>query len=203
MIQEYLHVAKERTSMNIRMLTTLATLFVLPNLTVAQDAVTDFYMRPGLWEINSTIESSPGAQGGPGGQAGQPGGTAANRLLDRLSPAQRSFLDGILQKRGIQVQSNGNGVQRACVSQAMSLAHEFPFTRSDCEQAQSKQGLTITTTFTCANPRSQGSLIANLFNPEVYSLTLSAEGTTKADRFSMTSAGKFVSPDCGAIRPAR
>jgi hypothetical protein len=186
--------------MNIRKLVTLAALFILPNLTVAQDANVEIFLSPGLWEINSKIEGIQGAQSSVQGQAGA---SAANSLLDRLSPSQRGFLEGILQKRGIQVQGNGNGVQRVCISKVMSAAYEFPFTRSDCQQSQSKQAQTITTTFTCSNPPSQGSLSATIITPEAYSLSLSAVGATSAEKLSMSSSGKLISPDCGAIRPAR
>jgi hypothetical protein len=189
--------------MNIRKLTILAALFVLPNLTVAQDAEVNIFMRPGLWEVNSKIDATPGMQAGQSSVQGQAGATAANSLLDRLSPSQRSFLEGIFQKRGIQIQGNGNGVQRVCVSPVMSAAHEFPFTRSDCQQSQSKQSQTITTTFSCSNPVSKGSLTATIITLEAYTLALTAEGTTSAEKLSMSSQGKFISPDCGAIRPAR
>ena len=189
--------------MTIRKLTALAALLILPNLTFAQDAEVSIFMRPGLWEINSKIEATPGMQAGQSSVQGQAGASVANSLLDRLSPSQRGFLEGILQKRGIQIQANGNGVQRVCVSQVMSAANEFPFTRSDCQQSQSKQSQTITTTFSCSNPPSQGSLSATIITPEAYSMYLTAQGTTTADRLSMSSSGKFVSPDCGGIRPAR
>jgi hypothetical protein len=57
--------------------------------------------------------------------------------------------------------------------------------------------------FTCTNPPSSGEGRMTFVSPEAYtmSMTMNTEADGKSRKVIMDSAGKWLSADCGAIKP--
>lgn len=82
--------------------------------------------------------------------------------------------------------------------------NEIPSQKDGCKQTASpRSGKTVKISFTCTNPPSSGEGQITFVSPEAYTMNMTmntvAEG--KPQKVNMDAAGKWLSADCGAIKP--
>jgi len=161
-------------------------------------------MKPGLWEITSKVGGDTGAKMA----AAQ---AEMQQQLAAMSPEQRKQMEKMLAQQGMGMGAGagaGGGTSvRICLSKEMAERNEPPAQqRSGCKQESSKHSGNITRfKFACANPPSSGEGEVTLHSPESYSMkmTTTSQVKGKPEQMSMDARGKWLSNDCGNIKPAK
>jgi hypothetical protein len=170
----------------------LATLLLATPLCATAQA-----MKPGLWEINSKMQGD--------GKLGQDMAKSQQRMAD-MPPEQRKMMQEMMSKQGVAIGSDGPGAfgTKVCMTKEMVDRNEIPSQKDDCKQmASPRSGNTIKISFTCTNPPSSGEGRITFVSPEAYtmSMTMNTEADGKSQKVNMDTAGKWLSADCGAIKP--
>lgn len=154
-------------------------------------------MKPGLWEINNKMQAD--------GKMGQDMAMAQQQIAN-MPPEQRKMMEEMMAKQGVAMGSGGPGAiaTKVCMTKEMAERNEIPSQKDDCKQTASpRSGKTMKISFTCTNPPSSGEGQITFVSPEAYTMNMTmntvAEG--KPQRVNMDAAGKWLSTDCGAIKP--
>jgi hypothetical protein len=176
------------------------TLVVAATLAAASFCASAQTMKPGLWEVNSKMQAD--------GKMGQDIAKSQQRMA-KMPPEQRKMMEEMMAKQGVSVGKGGPGTlgtigSKVCVTKEMAERNEIPAQKDGCKQTASpRSGNTMKISFTCTNPPSSGEGQINFVSPEAYTMTMTmnsmAEG--KPQKMSMDTAGKWLSADCGAIKP--
>ena len=160
-------------------------------------------MKPGLWEINNKMGGS-GDQGAKMAAAME----QMQKQLASMSPEQRKQMQDMMAKQGVNMAPGGAGggmAVRVCITKEMAARNETPAqTQGDCKHEQmQKSGNTTKFKFTCTKPpsRGEGEVIQN--SPESYSMKMKVnrEMKGKPEQMTMEAQGKWVSGDCGSVKP--
>lgn len=154
-------------------------------------------MKPGLWEINTKMQAD--------GKMGQDIAKAQQRMAN-MPPEQRKMMQDMMAKQGVAIGNDGPGTigTKVCMTKEMVERNEIPSQKDGCKQTASpRSGKTMRISFTCASPPSSGEGQITFVSPEAYTMNMTmntmAEG--KPQRANMDGAGKWLSADCGALKP--
>lgn len=154
-------------------------------------------MKPGLWEINSKMQAD--------GKMGRDMAKAQQQMAN-MPPEQRKMMQEMMSKQGVALGGGGPGAigTKVCMTKEMAERNEIPSQKDDCKQVASpRSGKTVKISFTCTNPPSSGEGQITFVSPEAYTMTMTmntvADG--QSQKVNMDSAGKWLSADCGAIKP--
>jgi hypothetical protein len=154
-------------------------------------------MKPGLWEFNTKMQAD--------GKMGQDM-TKAQQRMANLPPERRKMMQDMMAKQGVTVGNDGPGTMgaRVCMTKEMVERNEIPSQKDGCKQTASpRSGNTMKISFTCTNPPSSGEGRITFVSPEAYTMNMTmntlVEG--KPQKVNMDAAGKWLSADCGAIKP--
>ncbi|TBU92060.1 DUF3617 domain-containing protein [Phytopseudomonas dryadis] len=161
-------------------------LLLLPLLASAQQQI-----QPGLWEITSKNMQL-------GGQA-LPSMEVMLQQFRNLPPAQREMMEKAMAGQGIQLGSKG---VQYCISQAQIDAQNIPLQDPNCrQQITSRSDDRWVFNFTC--PQGQGQGEAHFLDDKSFTSQVSGEFDNGAGRQhgSMESEARWVSADCGALKP--
>ncbi|MDT8441191.1 MAG: DUF3617 domain-containing protein [Desulfuromonadales bacterium] len=155
-------------------------------------------IRPGLWEHSFTIKSRSGEMESAMAQM--------QEQLASMPPAQRQMMEQMMAAQGVGVGSMGTSV-KVCVTREMSEHDYVPQKDGDCKhQVIKRTGNTMKFRFDCAgDPPSSGEGEITMSNSKTYSgkTTVNTRVDGKPERMEMTQTGKWLSDDCGSIKPPR
>jgi Protein of unknown function (DUF3617) len=161
-------------------------------------------MKPGLWEIASRVGGS--------GEMGAKMAAAQAQMRQQLAempPAQRKQMEQMLAQQGMNMGTGaGSGITtRICISKEMAARNQPPTQQQgNCKQEYTQRnGNTTRFKFTCANPPSSGTGEVTLHSAESYSMKMTTTSQTKGgpEQMSMDAQGKWLSNDCGNIKPVK
>jgi hypothetical protein len=160
-------------------------------------------MKPGLWEITNKMGGS--------GDSGAKMAAAQEQMqkqMASMSPEQRKQMEKMMAQQGVSMQPGapGGGMStRVCITKEMAARNEAPAQhQGDCKQeSMQKSGNTTKFKFTCSKPPSTGEGEVTMHSPESYSMKMkmSRDVKGKPEQMTMGAQGKFVSSDCGSIKP--
>lgn len=160
-------------------------------------------MKPGLWEITNKMGGS-GDQGAKMAAAME----QMQKQMASMSPEQRKQMEKMMAQQGVNMQPGapGGGMStRICITREMAARNEAPAqNQGDCKQEQmQKSGNTTRFKFTCSKPPSSGEGEVTVHSPESYSMKMkmSRDVKGKPEQMTMDAQGKFVSSDCGSVKP--
>lgn len=154
-------------------------------------------MKPGLWEISNKMQAD--------GKMGQDMAKAQQRMAN-LPPEQRKMMQAMMAKQGVAVGNDGPGTTgtKVCMTKEMVGRNEFPSRNDGCKQTVSpRSGNTMKISFTCTSPPSSGDGKITFVSPETYTMNMmmNTMANGKPQKVSMDATGKWLSSDCGAIKP--
>jgi len=154
-------------------------------------------MKPGLWEINNKMR----ADGKMGQDMAKMQETMAN-----MPPEQRKMMQDMMAKQGVAIGKGGPGTiaAKVCMTREMVERNEIPAEKDGCKQkASPRSGNTMKISFTCTNPPSSGDGQITFVSPEAYTMNMTMNTVVegKPQKVNMDAAGKWLSADCGAIKP--
>jgi hypothetical protein len=153
-------------------------------------------MTPGLWEHKFTMTNPSGEMA-----------AAMKQMQDQLanmSPEERKMMETMMASYGVGIGEDGTTV-KMCITQEDIDRGDLPQQDEDCQQEileQTKNKFKIK--FTCAgDPPSSGTGEVTFSSPKAYtgksSFVTHVNG--KTEEMAMTQSGKWLSADCGAIKP--
>lgn len=159
-------------------------------------------MKPGLWEVTSEF--------GGGGRLGAQMAAAQREMqkqLAALPPEQRAQVERMMGQRGgmIGAKPGGGMSTRICVTEEMAARNQPPARQQgNCKHEYSKRsGDTTRFSFVCADPVSSGEGEVTLHDPESYAMRMTATSQSTSDQMMIDARGKWLSTDCGSVRPAQ
>lgn len=160
-------------------------------------------MKPGLWEITNKMGGS-GDQGAKMAAAME----QMQKQMASMSPEQRKQMEKMMAQQGVNMSpgaAGGGMAVRVCITKEMAARNETPAqTQGDCKQEQmQKSGNTTKFKFTCTKPPSSGEGEVTMNSPESYTMKMkmTSQAKGKPEQMTMDAQGKFVSSDCGSVKP--
>lgn len=155
-------------------------------------------MRPGLWEHSFTMKSQSGEM--------EKAMADMQRQMASMPPEQRKMMEQMMAAQGVGLGPRGNSV-KVCLT-AEDIARDFiPQQEADCRQEVVKRtAASMKVRFTCAGKHpTSGEGEIRFLGPMAYTgvTTVNTTAGGKPERMRMTQSGKWLSADCGKIRPLR
>jgi hypothetical protein len=154
-------------------------------------------MKPGLWEINNKMTSSSGEM--------EKAMSEAQKQLAGMPPDQRKMMEDMMAKQGVGMGAGaGATAVKICMTQEMVERNEVATQQGDCKHTTSpRTGNTMKFSFVCTKPPSSGEGQVTFVSPETYAMkmTLNTTANGKAEKMNVDATGKFISKDCGTIKP--
>jgi hypothetical protein len=151
-------------------------------------------LKPGLWEIATQMQGGAGAKNDEMAKA--------MKELQNLPPEQRKMMESMMAKQGVQLGSApGGGMSiKICMTKEMVERNHMPSQQGDCKHTYSQRsGNTMKFAFVCTKPPSSGEGQITFASPEAYQTRMST--TSGANKMDMQSSGRWLSTDCGAVKP--
>ena len=162
-------------------------------------------MKPGLWEISHKMAGS--------GDTGAKMAAAQEQMQKQLAampPEQRKQMEKMMADKGVAMApgagAGGGNAMRVCISKEMAARNEPPAQQGDCKQDMlQKSGNTTKFKFTCSNPPATGEGEVTVLSPEAYTMKMktTAQVKGKAETMTMDAQGKWLSNDCGNLKPVK
>ena len=156
-------------------------------------------LKPGLWEITHKMQTGSGQMEDSMAQMQQ--------QMASMPPEQRKMMEEMMARQGVRKGSQGPGQgmsMQVCMTKEMVEKNELPAQQGDCTTTQqSRQGNTMKMAFSCTNPPSTGESQVTLKGPEAYSMKMvvNTKVDGKPERMNMEGSGKWLSSDCGKVKP--
>jgi hypothetical protein len=155
-------------------------------------------LKPGLWELSNKMQSSSG-------QAEQSMAKMQQQMAS-MPPEQRKMMEDMMAKQGVSMGAGGPGGMslKVCMTKEMVERNDIPAQQGDCKHVTSpRSGNTMRMSFTCSNPPSSGEGTITFVSPEAYTMKMTVQTAVqgKPEKMSMDGSGKWLSADCGAIKP--
>ena len=167
---------------------------VLASASVAASAQT---MKPGLWEISSKMAGGSGDM--------EKAMAESQKHMDAMPPAQRKKMEEMMAKQGITMGKPGGGMSmKVCMSKEMIDRNEVTRHEGNCKQTSNQRtGNTLKFSVVCTDPPSTADGQVTFVSPEAYTTKMTMNSTRKGkpETFVMESSGKYLSTDCGSVKP--
>ena len=150
----------------------------------------------GLWEHSFTLKS----QGGELEKAM----ADMQKQFAAMPPEQRQQIEQLMARRGVNIGAQATTV-KACTSKDEASRPADPKLAGDCtQQAVQRSGNTMKFRFECTKPqRTSGEGEVTFTGDKAYTgrSTLTTEVNGKAQQVHTETAGKWLSADCGDVKP--
>ena len=157
-------------------------------------------LRPGLWEHTVSMKS----------QSGQMEAAMAQmqKSLASMTPEQRKQMEQMMAQQGVSMGPKGNAVKMCITAEQADLDNIPP--QEGCTQNVKRTGPnTVAMTFSCkgskGEPPTSGEGTMTFSGPTAYTGNFKVKTTSagKPEQIDMAQTGKWLSADCGAIKPVR
>jgi hypothetical protein len=155
-------------------------------------------LQPGLWEQTMTMKTGSGEMEAKMAQMQQ--------QLANMPPEQRKMVEDMMAKQGMGMAGSGrNTTIKMCVSPEQAERAEMPQQDGNCKQEMvERSGGTVRYRFSCTGEHpTSGEGEYTMTNPSSYSgkATVLTQVKGKPEKIDMTTVGRWVSADCGNIKP--
>lgn len=153
--------------------------------------------KPGLWEMTSKMQSSSGEM--------EKAMANMEKQLASMSPEQRKQMQDMMGKQGMSMGPGGGMSMKMCITREMAERNEMPQQQQgDCKTTQSpRSGNTVKISYVCTQPPSSGEGVMTFNGDTAYTMKMNTTTTVKgkSEKMTMDAAGKWLSADCGNIKP--
>jgi hypothetical protein len=155
-------------------------------------------MKPGLWSLSNQMTSSDP-------QLAQ-AMSAMQQHMANMSPEQRQQMQKMMQQNGMQLDIGAGGAvqTKLCMTREMAERKEFPVQQGDCKQTFTQQSSTRGhIAFSCTKPKvsGEGDVTADSDTSYRAHMKIKSEEQGHNQVVDMDVTGKWLSGDCGNIRP--
>lgn len=155
-------------------------------------------IKPGLWEIRSTVQQ------GAGGKAQTDAMAQMRAQMAQLPPAQRKQMEAMLAQQGMSVDDSGLRMKTCLTPDMVARFEAPPPQQGDCKTTMApRSGNTQRFTFQCSQPPSRGDGVVTFTSPEAYSVRTQVTAGTGAQTqaTTMDASGRWLGADCGSVKP--
>ncbi len=153
-------------------------------------------MAPGLWEHKFTMTN-------PSGEL-EAAMKQMQEHLAKMTPEERQMMESMMASQGLGIGEDGTSI-KACITQKEIDSGFLPQKDDDCKQETTQQSSnSFKIKYSCAGDAvSQGTGEITFSSPKAYTgkTTYVTEANGKTEEMTMTQSGKWLSADCGNIRP--
>jgi hypothetical protein len=154
-------------------------------------------MAPGLWEHNVKFKSQSGEM--------EKSRAEMQAEIASLPPDQRKMVEQMMAKKGMSLDAQ-NTILRICVSKEQAERMEpLPMNKADCKQdVVSRTSNSMKVKWVCGgNDPSNGEGEMRFSSDKAFTgrAVVNSVHEGKPDRMDVESIGKWVSADCGGIKP--
>lgn len=155
-------------------------------------------LKPGLWEISNKMTSGSGEMERAMAQA--------QKQLSSMPAEQRKMMEDMMANQGVGMGMNaGITTIKICMTKEMVERDEVVKPQQgDCKHTSSpRSGNVMKFSFVCTEPASSGEGQVTFLGPQAYNMKMAINTTTngKAETMKMDATAKFLSTECGNIRP--
>lgn len=154
-------------------------------------------IKPGLWEISSKMAG--------GSVDMNMAMREAQKSIESMPPAQRKKMEEMMAKQGVSMGKPGGGFSaKVCMTQEMIDRNQVARQEGNCKQTSSQRsGNTLNFSVVCTDPPSTGEGQVIFNGSEAFTTKMAIHTTRqgKPETMKLESSGKFLSPDCGSIKP--
>jgi Protein of unknown function (DUF3617) len=151
---------------------------------------------PGLWEHTMRVKSQDG-------QAEQ-AMAEMQKQLAAMPPERRKQLEQAMASRGVSMGAQGS-TSKVCLGKEEAARAAEPKMPGDCVRKDvQRNGNSMTFKFECTKPRpSSGEGEMTFISDKAYSgkTSVTTEVAGKSQQMTMEMSGKWISSDCGDIKP--
>ncbi len=164
----------------------------------AQAQMGGMNIKPGLWENTTKMSGSPEMEAAM---------AEMQKQLAAMPPDQRKAMQDMMARQGVQMGSGPGGAMttRICLTREMIQNDDWAKgDQGDCTHGPvQKSGNTWRMTFSCPKPPTQGEAVTTLVSDSAYTSRITMNSTDKGKpvRQVIDNSSKWVSADCGAVRP--
>ena len=155
-------------------------------------------LKPGLWEVTNKMVGNPQME-----QAM----AQMQQQLAAMPPAQRKQMEETMARQGVQMGGAAGAGMSAKVCMTKEMVEQSPVPvqqQGDCKlTTQQRTGNVQKIAYTCANPPSSGEGEYTFLGAEAYKgkMTVTSSPRGKQETMTMEGSGKWLSADCGTIKP--
>lgn len=165
---------------------------------VAGGASAQQKMRPGLWEHSVTMKT----------QSGQMEAAMAEmqKSLASMPPAQRKQMEQMMAQQGVGMGPGGHTI-KVCITKEQADLDNIPQQEGCTQKVQRIDASTMKVAFSCkggpGQPPSSGEGTVSFQGPTAYTgkYRFKTESQGKPEQIDMAQSGKWLSENCGAIKP--
>jgi len=171
---------------------------VVAHLALAQQGWTqEVNIRPGLWEHTFTVKSQSGEMEETMRQMQQ--------KMAAMPSEQRKMMEQMMAAQGVEIGPRETTV-KVCITEEDSRRDYVPQKEKCRQKVVERTSNTIRIEFDCpGDPPTSGESEITLLGPNAYTgkTTINTMVDGRPERMDMTQAGKWLSEDCGNIKPRR
>jgi len=155
--------------------------------------------KPGLWEMTNKMQSSSGEM--------EKAMANMEKQMASMPPEQRKQMQDMMAKQGMSMTPGAGGgmSMKMCITKEMAERNELPQQQQgDCKTTRSPaSGNTVKFSYTCAQPPSSGEGVMTFSGDTAYTMKMNVTSNVKGkpEKMTMDASGKWLSADCGAIKP--
>jgi hypothetical protein len=155
-------------------------------------------IKPGLWESTGKMQGNPELEKAM---------AQIQQQMANMPPAQRKQMQEMLAQQGVQMQlgsAGGMPTTRICVSKEMAEQSMVARHEQGCQHNYSPRvGNTQNFSFTCTNPPAKGEGTITFKGNDAYDslIKVTSERGGKPETITITGSSKFISSDCGGLKP--
>ncbi|MFS2034650.1 DUF3617 domain-containing protein [Polaromonas sp. CT11-55] len=155
--------------------------------------------KPGLWEITNKMQSSSGEM--------EKAMANMEKQMASMPPEQRKQMQDMMAKQGMSMGSGSGGgmSMKVCITKEMAERNELPQQQQgDCKTTRSPgSGNTMKFSYACTQPPSSGEGVMTFNGDTGYTMKMNTTTTVKGkpEKMTMDATGKWLSADCGNIKP--
>ena len=186
--------------MTTRARTALCTAALL--LAGSGNALANPSVAPGLWEYRTVMKTNDASV--------QAAMAEAQKALAGMPPEQRRQMEQMLAAQGIGVSVSGQGQPmttiRVCISPEEAARQELPSPDDDCTQRiTGRTAQSLRFAIECPAEKMRGEGEVRFKGPKAYDGRFTMQGQHEGQpmRVESTLEARWVSADCGAIKPDR
>lgn len=176
----------------------LSAVAVIACFSCSTSALAQTKMRPGLWEHSFTMKSQSGQM--------EKSMSDMQSQMASMPPEQRKMMEDMMAKQGMSMGAGGRSV-KMCITKEQAERDELPQQEGRCtQQVLQRTATTMKVKFSCTgNPPTSGESEVTFASPTAYTgkSTVNTTVQGKPERMNMEQSGKWLSADCGSIKPMR
>lgn len=156
--------------------------------------------KPGLWEVTNKMQSSSGEM--------EKAMANMEKQMAGMPPEQRKQMQDMMAKQGVSMTPGTGGMtMKVCITKEMADRNELgQQQQGDCKTTQSpRSGNTVKFSYVCTQPPSSGEGLMTFAGDTAYTMKMNTTTSVKGkpEKMSMDASGKWLSADCGAIKPKK